>query len=81
MATPVSKEQVLKQIEVLSPTDLAEVSRYIEFLQYLERQTKAIKGKLVKSSAFGIWRDYPEAQDPVVFARKLCQNIELRLDG
>lgn len=81
MATPVLKERVLKQIDRLSADDLAEVARFIEFLQFLDRQSRALKSKPGKTSAFGIWRDYPDAQNPVLFAQKLRESIELRLDG
>jgi len=83
--TPISdvvlKEKVLRQIEALPPNGLAEVARFIEFLQFQSRQTAVRAGKPGKRSAFGIWADYPEAQDAVAFAKKLRQRIEMRQDG
>lgn len=80
MVTPISKEQVLQQLERLSSEQLAEVTQFIEFLQFQTRQTAVQPKTSGKRSAFGIWADYPEAQDPVAFAEKLRRQIETRQD-
>lgn len=80
LSQPVSKDFLLRQLEKLPPERLAEVARFIEFLQFqsgqmIRRRTSG------RRKAFGIWADYPEAQDPVTFAAKLRRQIETRQDG
>lgn len=81
MVTPVSKEQILQQIESLSPGSLVEVARFLEFLQFQEEKLVVRKKASRKLSAFGIWANRPEAQDPVAFAEALRRKIEMRQDG
>lgn len=82
MVTPVLKEQILEQIETLSADKLAEVARFIEFLQFRARIEPAPqKVKVSEVRAFGIWADYVAAQDPVSFAQKLRQMTESRQDA
>ena len=76
----VTKEFVFHQLEKLPPERLQEVSQFIEFLQFQAGQSTP-KKPAAKRTAFGIWADYPEAQDPVAFAAKLRRNIETRQDG
>lgn len=76
----VTREFVLRQLEKLPPDRLSEVARFIEFLQFQSGQT--IRRRTAsKRKAFGIWADYPEAQDPAAFAAKLRRQIETRQDG
>ena len=80
ISQPVTKEYVYRQLENLPPDGLFEVAQFIEFLQFQARQ--AVRRKASgKRSAFGIWANYPEAQDPVAFADKLRWKIETRQDG
>jgi hypothetical protein len=75
----VTKDFIVRQIEKLSPEGLLEIAQFIEFLQFREQAPiqAAVPGT---HSAFGIWADYPEAQDPAAFAKKLRQNMERRQD-
>ena len=79
VAQPVTKDFVVRQIEKLSQDGLVEVAQFIEFLQFREQGPiqAAVPGA---HSAFGIWADYPKAQDPASFALKLRQNMERRQD-
>lgn len=76
----IKKETVLRQLEQLPPNRLMEVSQFIEFLQS-QIQQPARRKISRKHSAFGMWADYSEAQDPVAFAETLRRKIELRQDG
>ena len=75
----ITKDFIVRQIEKLSQDGLVEVAQFIEFLQFREQGPiqAAVSGA---HSAFGIWADYPEAQDPASFALKLRQNMESRRD-
>ncbi len=77
---PVSKEYITRQLETLTPEGLLEVAQFIEFLQYRAQQPAPL-GDSGEHSAFGIWADYPEAQDSAAFAAKLRQMIETRQDA
>lgn len=76
----VTKEFVLRQLDQLPPSRLPEVARFIEFLQF-QAQQPVHRKKSRKRTAFGIWADYPEAQDPVAFSELLRRKIETRQDG
>ncbi len=75
----ITKDFIVRQIEKLSQDGMVEVAQFIEFLQFREQGPiqAAVSGA---HSAFGIWADYPEAQDPASFALKLRQNMESRRD-
>jgi hypothetical protein len=76
----VTKDFIARQIEKLSQDKLIEVAQFIEFLQFREQgPTQAAASGT--HAGFGIWADYPEAQDPVSFSLKLRQNMERRRDG
>ncbi len=77
---PVKKDFVSRQLDKLSPEKLAEVARFIEFLQFTPSQPlrESVSGE---GAAFGMWKDYPEAGDPAAFALKLRQKIETRQDA
>ncbi|MBI2333777.1 MAG: hypothetical protein HYU84_16765 [Chloroflexi bacterium] len=75
----ITKEFIARQLDLLSKDGLVEVAQFIEFLQFRGKPVQpAVKGEHV---AFGIWADYPEAQDPAAFALRLRQNMEKRQDG
>lgn len=77
---PVTKEYIFRQLETLSNDGLMEVAQFIEFLQFRGQPTlKPFASG--EHSAFGIWADYPEAQNPAVFAKKLREGIEKQQDG
>ena len=75
----VTKDLIARQIEKLSQDELVEVAQFIEFLQFREQGPIQPAGS-GESSAFGLWADYPEAQDPDSFAMKLRRNMENRQD-
>lgn len=76
---PITKDFIVRQIEKLSQDGLVEVAQFIEFLQFREQGPiqAAVPGT---HSAFGIWADYPEAQDAAAFALKLRHEMERRRD-
>jgi len=76
----ITKDFIVRQIEKLSQDGLLEVAHFIEFLNFREQGPvqAAVSGAHV---AFGIWADYPDAQDPAAFALKLRQNMEKRPNG
>jgi hypothetical protein len=80
LSQSVTKDFILRQLEKLPPDGLLEVAQFIEFLQFQARQPVRQKTS-GKRAAFGIWADYPEAQDPAAFAEKLRRQIETRQDG
>jgi len=76
----VTKEFIYQQLETLTPEGLLEVAQFIEFLQFRVQQP----AQMVNSgehTAFGVWADYPEAQDASAFAAKLRQIIEASQDA
>ena len=77
----VTKDFILRQLEKLPPDGLAEVAQFIEFLQFQAGQTGRKLQPVKKRSAFGMWANRPEAQDPVAFAEELRRKIETRQDG
>lgn len=70
----VTKETIFRQLDQLPPNRLMEVAQFIEFLQSRTQQPVRRKS-FRKQSAFGIWADYPEAQDPVAFAETLRHDM------
>jgi hypothetical protein len=76
----VTKESIFRQLEELPPNRLLEVAQFIEFLQTQIQQPARRKGAH-RSSAFGIWADYSEAQDPASFAETLRHRMEMRQDA
>jgi hypothetical protein len=80
LTRPVTKEFIFHQLETLSSDGLMEVAQFIEFLQFRGQPTlKPLASG--EHTAFGIWADYPEAQDPMAFASKLRKDLEKRQDG
>ncbi|MBU0510371.1 MAG: hypothetical protein KKD28_15205 [Chloroflexi bacterium] len=80
LSQPVTKDFVLHQLDKLSSDRLAEVARFIESLQFRTRVPlrESVSGE---HAAFGIWADYPEADEPAIFALKLRRQIETRQDA
>jgi hypothetical protein len=75
----VTRELVLRQLQELSPESLAEVARFIEFIQFRAQQPLQ-QGVAGEHAAFGVWADYPEAADAPAFAEKLRRKVETRQD-
>ncbi len=76
----VTKEFISQQLETLTPEGLLEVAQFIEFLQFRVQPPSQTEDP-GEHAAFGVWADYPEAQDPSAFAAKLRQMIEASQDA
>ena len=76
---PIRKDYVSRQLDRLSPEKLAEVAHFIEFLQF-NPPSLVKEGASRKNIAFGMWKDYSEANEPAAFALKLRRQIETRQD-
>ena len=76
-----TKEFIVRQLEKLPPSGLAEVAQFIEFLQFQAQQSVKRPERGRKHEAFGLWANRPEAQDPANFAQILRQKVEKRQDG
>ncbi len=67
---PTTREFVMQQIAQLPPDSLAEVARFIEFLQF--KAQSAFKMPLPhrgEHPAFGLWADRSDIQDPIRFTQ------------
>ena len=77
-----TKEATILKLSNLPPDGLAEVARFIDFLQFKTGlATRSSRARAGEHPAFGIWADRPEAQDPVQFTEHLRRAIETRQDG
>ena len=77
-----TKEAVILKLSDLPPDGLAEVARFIDFLQFKTgKKSRTSRPRAGEHPAFGIWADRPEAQDPVQFTEHLRAAIETRQDG
>ena len=72
-----TRDFIFRQIENLSQDGLIEVAQFIEFLQFRE-QSPLQASAVMAGAAFGIWADYPEAQNPAAFAADLRHRMERR---
>lgn len=79
LSQQVTKEFIFRQLDTLSTDGLVEVAQFIEFLQF--RRQALQPSSSGEHTAFGIWADYPEANDPAAFALNLRQNMEKRKNG
>ena len=77
----VTKDSILRELDKLSPDGLQEVAQFIEFVQFQAQKPLKQPKASRKHSAFGIWADRPEAQDPAAFAQTLREKIEKRQDA
>ena len=69
----VTKEFIFRQLDTLSTDALVEVAQFIEFLQFRGQALQPSASG--EHTAFGIWADYPETNDPAAFASKLRQQL------
>jgi hypothetical protein len=77
-----TKEAVILKLSNLPPDGLAEVARFIDFLQFKTGLvTRTSRARVGEHPAFGIWADRPEIQDPVQYTEHLRRTIETRQDG
>ena len=79
LSQQMTKEFIFRQLDTLSTDGLVEVAQFIEFLQF--RGQALQPSSAGEHTAFGIWADYPEANDPAAFALNIRQNIEKRKNG
>jgi hypothetical protein len=78
----VTKEAVILKLSDLPPDGLAEVARFIDFLQFKTgKKSRVPRTRAGEHPGFGIWADRAEAQDPVQFTEHLRCTIEARQDG
>ena len=77
----VTKDFILRQLEKLSPDGLQRVAQFIEFVQFEAQQPVKQPKSTRKHSAFGLWANSPEAQDPAAFAQTLREKVEKRHDA
>jgi hypothetical protein len=76
----VTKDTIIRQLDKLPPDSLPEVAQFIEFLQFQAR--RPVRRRAAgKRSAFGIWADRVETEDPAAFAEELRRKVEKRQDG
>jgi len=76
---PITHEAVAQKLSALSPNNLTEVARFIDYVQFRSAQGSA-KRTVAQHPAFGIWADREDIQDPVKFARELRRKVERRQD-
>ena len=76
---PITHEAVAQKLSALSPNNLTEVARFIDYVQFRSDQGSA-KRTFAQHPAFGIWADREDIQDTVKFARDLRRKVERRQD-
>jgi hypothetical protein len=76
---PITVEAVARKLSALSPNNLTEVARFIDYVQFRSDQGSA-KRSLAQHPAFGIWADREEIEDTVKFARELRRKVERHQD-
>jgi hypothetical protein len=78
----ITREAVMQQVAGLPPGSLAEVARFIEFLQFKTKPVpRAARRRSGVHPAFGLWANRSDLRDPVEFAQQLRRKIEERRDG
>jgi hypothetical protein len=73
---PITREFVMQQVAQLPPDNLAEVARFIEFLQF--KAQSAFKTPLPhrgEHPAFGLWADRSDIQDSIKFTQTRKHSI------
>jgi hypothetical protein len=77
----VTSDTLVKKLKALPPESLAEVVRFIEFLEFKTQSPVGLPSQSrARHPAFGLWADRPETQDTVAFMSGLRYNIEARRD-
>jgi len=76
---PITYEAVAQKLNALSPDNLTEVARFIDYVQFRSAQGSA-KRTITQHPAFGIWADREDFQDTAKFARELRRKVEKRQD-
>jgi len=78
----VTSDTLVDKLKALPPESLAEVVRFIEFLEFKTQwSVSAPSESRAKHPAFGLWADRAEVQNGVTFTSALRQNIEARRDS
>ena len=85
MAVVTLREQRAKlaqQIEALPTEAVADLVKFVEYLQYKSGspQTKRKKRK-INLAAFGLWKDRSDIKDSADYSLELRRRIERRQDG
>jgi hypothetical protein len=78
----ITSDTLVEKLKALPPESLAEVERFIEFLEF---KTQSPAGSppdsRARHPAFGLWADRPETEDTITFTSRLRHNIEERRDS
>ena len=75
----ISKEEITRRLDQLTPENLAEVSQFIDFLQYRSALAATSESQVSASNghpAFGLWATRSDINDSSEFAVKLRRIIE-----
>jgi hypothetical protein len=78
----VTSDTLVEKLKALPPESLAEVVRFIEFLEFKTQwsvTSPAESGS--RHPAFGLWADRVKSQDTVAFTSTLRRSIEERRDS
>ena len=79
---PVTSDTLVEKLKALPPESLAEVERFIEFLEFkTQSPVGSPSDSRARHPAFGLWADRAETQDAVTFTSTLRRNIEERRDS
>lgn len=76
---PITYEAVAQKLNALSPDNLTEVARFIDYVQFRSAQDST-KRTITQHPAFGIWADREDLQDTVEFALDLRRKVERHQD-
>ena len=78
----ITSDTLVEKLKALPPESLAEVVRFIEFLEFKTQSPVGLPSESrARHPAFGLWADRPETQDTVTFTSRLRHNIEARRDS
>jgi hypothetical protein len=79
---PVTSETLVEKLKALPPESLAEVVRFIEFLEFKTQWAVSAPSEFgTRHPAFGLWADRLESQDTIAFTSALRRNLEERRDS
>jgi len=77
----VTSDTLVDKLKALPPESLAEVERFIEFLEFKTQwSVSAPSESRAKHPAFGLWADRFEPRGSVAFTSTLRHSIEARRD-
>lgn len=77
-------EEISRKLDVLPPENLAELDRFIDYLQFkanLATKSRTEIANLRTHPAFGLWAYRTDIDSSIDYAQKLRKAIENRQDG